>query len=117
FFCTQNPVDIPESVLSQLGLKIQHALRAFTANDRKAIRQAAQNYPETDFYKTEDLITQLVIGEALVTILNEKGIPTPLAYTFLTSPRSRMDILSENEIDDLVSRAVLIKKYNKVIDR
>jgi len=117
FFCTQNPVDIPESVLSQLGLKIQHALRAFTANDRKAIRQAAQNYPETDFYKTEDLITQLGIGEALVTVLNEKGIPTPLAYTFLTSPRSRMDILSENEIDELISRAALIKKYNKVIDR
>lgn len=117
FFCTQNPVDIPESVLSQLGLKIQHALRAFTANDRKAIRQAAQNYPESDFYKTEDLITQLGIGEALVTVLNEKGIPTPLAYTFLTSPRSRMDILSESEIEDLVSRAVLIKKYNKVIDR
>lgn len=69
-------MDIPASVLAQLGLKIKHSLRAFTAIDRKAIKQTAENYPETDFYKTEDLITQLGIGEALVTILNEKGIPT-----------------------------------------
>jgi len=116
-FCTQSPTDIPETVLGQLGLKIQHALRAFTANDRKAIRQAAQNYPETDFYKTEDLITQLGIGEALITVLNEKGIPTPLVYTVLTSPRSRMDILSENEIDEIVNRSALIRKYNTEIDR
>ncbi len=81
FFCTQNPQDVPASVLSQLGLKVQHALRAFTAADRKTIRQAAQNYPETEFYKTEDLLTQLGIGEALVTMLNEKGIPhTTRAY-------------------------------------
>ena len=64
--------------LAQLGLKVQHALRAFTAADRKVIKQTAENYPETEFYKTEDLITQLGIGEALVTMLNEKGIPTPL---------------------------------------
>ncbi len=116
FFCTQDPTDIPDSVLSQLGLKVQHALRAFTANDRKHIRQAAQNYPETTFYKTEDLITQLGIGEALVTTLNEKGIPTPLAHTLLTSPRSRMDILSEAELDTLVSRSALVAKYNEVLD-
>ena len=79
YFCTQNPMDVPASVLGQLGLKIQHALRAFTAADRQVIKQTAQNYPETTFYKTEDLITQLGIGEALVTLLNEKGIPTPLA--------------------------------------
>src|SRR5690606_6101449 len=78
YFCTQNPMDVPASVLAQLGLKVQHALRAFTAADRKAIRQTADNYPETSFYKTEDLLTRLGIGEALVTSLNEKGIPTPL---------------------------------------
>jgi DNA helicase HerA-like ATPase len=72
YFCTQNPMDVPASVLAQLGLKIQHALRAFTAADRKVIKQTSENYPETSFYKTEDLITQLGIGEALVTILNEK---------------------------------------------
>ena len=92
FFCTQNPMDVPASVLAQLGLKIQHALRAFTAADRKVIKQTAENYPETEFYKTEDLITQMGIGEALITMLNEKGIPTPLAHTMLCAPRSRMDI-------------------------
>ncbi|MEO8711354.1 MAG: helicase HerA-like domain-containing protein, partial [Parafilimonas sp.] len=92
FFCTQNPQDVPASILSQLGLKVQHALRAFTAADRKTIKQAAENFPETNFYKTEDLLTQMGIGEALVTFLNEKGIPTPLVHTMLCPPRSRMDI-------------------------
>ena len=69
--------------LSQFGLKVQHALRAFTAADRKTIKQAAENFPETEFYKTEDLLTQMGIGEALVTLLNEKGIPTPLVHTML----------------------------------
>lgn len=117
FFCTQNPQDVPAAVLSQLGLKIQHALRAFTANDRKDIRQTAQNYPESEFYKTEDLLTHLGIGEALVTLLNEKGVPTPLAHTFLLSPRSRMDILSEEEINTVVAQSKLIPKYNKVLNR
>lgn len=116
FFCTQNPMDVPASVLAQLGLKMQHALRAFTAADRKVIKQTAENYPETTFYKTEDLITQLGIGEALVTALNEKGIPTPLVHCMLCSPRSRMDILSDGEIDQLVSGSRIAAKYNEVID-
>lgn len=116
FFCTQNPMDIPASVLAQLGLKVQHALRAFTAADRKVIKQTAENYPETTFYKTEDLITQMGIGEALITMLNEKGIPTPLAHTMLCAPRSRMDILSDAEIDAIVAKSKLVNKYNQVID-
>ncbi len=116
FFCTQNPMDIPASVLGQLGLKIQHALRAFTAADRKVIKQTAENYPETEYYKTEDLITQLGIGEALVTLLNEKGIPTPLAHTMLCSPRSRMDVLTEQEINALLAQSKLVAKYNQAID-
>ena len=116
FFCTQNPMDVPASVLAQLGLKVQHALRAFTAADRKVIKQTAENYPETGYYKTEDLITQLGIGEALITMLNEKGIPTPLAHTMLCAPRSRMDILTDAEIDAIASRSKLVVKYNKVID-
>ena len=116
FFCTQNPMDVPASVLGQLGLKVQHALRAFTAADRKVIKQTAQNYPETEFYKTEDLITQLGIGEALVTMLNEKGIPTPLAHVMLCAPRSRMDVLTDAEIDAIASKSKLVAKYNKVID-
>ena len=116
YFCTQNPMDVPASVLGQLGLKIQHALRAFTAADRTVIKQTAQNYPETTFYKTEDLITQMGIGEALVTILNEKGIPTPLAQVMMFTPKSRMDILTPGEIDSIVNSSKLVAKYNQVID-
>lgn len=117
FFVTQNPTDIPETVLGQLGMKVQHALRAFTAKDRKAIKLAAQNYPETEFYEVENLLTQLGIGEALVTVLNEKGIPTPLAHTLLRAPQSRMDILTKSEIDDILAKSQLMEKYNEVIDR
>ncbi|HEX2532550.1 MAG TPA: helicase HerA-like domain-containing protein, partial [Chitinophagaceae bacterium] len=116
FFCTQNPMDIPPGVLGQLGMKVQHALRAFTAVDRKAIRQAAENYPETEFYKTEDLLTELGIGEAMVTMLNEKGIPTPLVHTMLLPPKSRMDILSDDEVQGLVGRSKLAAKYNGAVD-
>ena len=116
FFCTQNPMDIPASVLGQLGLKIQHALRAFTAADRKVIKQTAENYPETEFYKTEDLITQLGIGEALVTLLNEKGIPTPLAHVMLCSPRSRMDVLTDKEVDEINATSKLVARYSQVVD-
>jgi hypothetical protein len=116
FFCTQNPMDIPPGVLGQLGMKVQHALRAFTAVDRKAIKQAAENYPETDFYKTEDLLTQLGIGEALVTMLNEKGIPTPLVHVMMQPPRSRMDILSDAEVAQLTGSSKLVHKYNQEVD-
>lgn len=117
FFVTQNPADIPDSVLGQLGMKVQHALRAFTAKDRKAIRLAAQNYPLTDFYDVDTLLTELGIGEALVTALNEKGIPTPLSHCLLRAPVSRMDILTNKEINDLVRESPMVKKYNEVVDR
>ncbi|MBV9961837.1 MAG: DUF853 family protein [Parafilimonas sp.] len=116
FFCTQNPQDVPASILSQLGLKVQHALRAFTAADRKTIKQAAENFPETEFYKTENLLTQMGIGEALVTFLNEKGIPTPLVHTMLCPPRSRMDVLIDSELDSIISKSKLVAKYNRVVD-
>jgi len=116
FFCTQNPMDVPAPVLSQLGLKIQHALRAFTAADRKAIRQAAENYPETGFYDVDELLTQLGIGEAFVTMLNEKGIPTPLAHVMLAPPCSRMDILSDAEVQNIVMGSRLVSKYNAAVD-
>ncbi len=117
FFVTQNPADIPDDVLGQLGLKVQHALRAFTAKDRKAIKLAAQNYPITDYYDTDQLLTELGIGEALVTVLNEKGIPSPLVHTLLRAPQSRMDVLTKGEIDDILAESKLVKKYNEVIDR
>ena len=117
FFITQNPMDVPSGVLAQLGLKIQHALRAFTANDRKAIKMTADNYPTSEFYKTDELLTSLGIGEALVTALNEKGIPTPLAATMMRAPQSRMDVLTETEIAEINSKSKLVKKYAEAIDR
>jgi hypothetical protein len=111
------PTDIPAEVLSQLGLKVQHALRAFTANDRKAIKLTAENYPLTDYYKTEDLLTTLGIGEAIITALNEKGAPAPLAHTLLVAPQSRMDILNADEIQNLVKASQLVRIYNEETDR
>lgn len=116
FFCTQNPQDIPASVLSQLGLKIQHALRAFTAADRKTIKQAAENFPISPYYKTDELLTQMGVGEAFVTVLNEKGIPTPLVHTMLCSPRSRMDVLTTDEIETIINKSSLVNKYNTLVD-
>ncbi|HPF11349.1 MAG TPA: DUF853 family protein [Flavobacteriaceae bacterium] len=117
YFVTQNPTDVPDAVLSQLGLKIQHALRAFTAKDRKAIKLTAENYPLSDFYKTDEVLTALGIGEALVSALNEKGIPTPLAATLMRAPMSRMDVLEEEELKTLLDNSKLLKKYNETIDR
>lgn len=117
YFVTQNPTDVPNGVLAQLGLKVQHALRAFTAVDRKAIRLTAENYPDSQYYKTDETITSLGIGEALVTALSEKGIPTPLAATMLRAPQSRMDILSTAEISEINRTSDLVRKYSQEIDR
>ncbi|KAF2337364.1 helicase HerA-like domain-containing protein [Flavobacterium nitrogenifigens] len=117
YFVTQNPMDVPSGVLAQLGLKIQHALRAFTANDRQAIKKTADNYPTSPYYKTDELLTSLGIGEALVTALNEKGIPTPLVATMMRAPMSRMDVLSQSEIDEINGKSKLVKKYAEEIDR
>ena len=117
YFVTQNPMDVPASVLAQLGLKIQHALRAFTANDRQAIRQTADNYPTSIYYKTDEVLTSLGIGEAFVTALNEKGIPTPLAATMMRAPMSRMDVLTDVEITEINGKSKLVRKYSEEIDR
>jgi len=117
YFVTQNPMDVPSGVLAQLGLKIQHALRAFTANDRQAIKKTADNYPTSQYYKTDELLTNLGIGEALVTALNEKGVPTPLVATMMRAPMSRMDVLTSDEIEAINSKSKLVKKYSEEIDR
>ncbi len=117
YFVTQNPTDVPDAVLSQLGLKVQHALRAFTAKDRKAIKLTAENYPISDYYDTKEVLTALGIGEALISALDEKGRPTPLAATMLRAPMSRMDVLTPSELKELISSSKLEKKYNEVIDR
>ncbi|MCK7592021.1 DUF853 domain-containing protein [Subsaxibacter sp. CAU 1640] len=117
YFVTQNPTDVPEAVLSQLGLKVQHALRAFTAKDRKAIKLTAQNYPDTEYYDTASVLTSLGTGEALVSALDEKGRPTPLAATMMRAPMSRMDILTDSELSNLLGKSKLVRKYNEVVDR
>lgn len=115
-FCTQTPNDIPDAVLSQLGLKIQHALRAFTAKDRKAMRLVAQNFPPSDIYDTERLLTSLGIGEALVSALNIKGVPMPLVTCRIRAPESRMGVLSNKEASALVQQSSLRAKYGTRID-
>ncbi|AEM69676.1 protein of unknown function DUF853 NPT hydrolase [Allomuricauda ruestringensis DSM 13258] len=117
YFVTQNPTDVPDDVLAQLGLKVQHALRAFTAKDRKAIKLTAQNYPISDYYDTAEVLTSLGTGEALVSALDEKGRPMPLAATMMRAPMSRMDILNDDELKDVLGQSKLIKKYNEEIDR
>ena len=117
FFVTQNPMDVPNEVLAQLGLKVQHALRAFTAIDRKAIKLTAENFPISEYYKTDEVLTSLGTGEALVTALNEKGIPTPLAATMMRAPMSRMDILSPDEISSINRASDLVRKYSQTFDR
>ena len=116
-FITQNPADIPEDVLGQLGFKLQHALRAFTAKDRKAIKLAAENFPISQFYRVDQLLTAMGIGECLVSVLDAKGRPTELVHTLLRAPASRMDVLTQPEIDALVRRSPLAPKYGQRIDR
>ena len=117
YFVTQNPTDVPPAVLSQLGMKVQHALRAFTARDRKAIKLTAENYPISEYYDTKAVLTSLGIGEALITALDEKGRPTPLAATMLRAPMSRMDILTPSELKEVIGKSSLTRKYNDVVDR
>ena len=117
FFVTQNPNDVPDAVLGQLGLKVQHALRAFTAKDRKAIKLASENYPISEYYEVDEVLTKMGIGEAFVSALNEKGIPTPLACTMLRAPMSRMDILTDKELKDVIKNSRIYYKYNETIDR
>lgn len=117
FFCTQSPDDIPEQVLGQLGMKVQHALRAFTAKDRKAIKLAAQNYPVSDYYNTAELLTSLGIGEAAITVLDPKGRPSPLVATLLQAPRSSMSALSEAERQTCINQSKNVEKYARRLDR
>jgi uncharacterized protein len=100
-----------------LGMKVQHALRAFTAKDRKQIKLTAENYPLSEFYDTETLLTSLGMGEALITVLSEKGNPTPLAATLLQAPHSRMDVLTPQEIEEINRKSKLVSKYSETIDR
>ncbi|HJW22183.1 MAG TPA: helicase HerA-like domain-containing protein, partial [Candidatus Limnocylindrales bacterium] len=117
YFVTQAPTDVPSSVLSQLGNRIQHALRAFTPEDADALRKAARTFPMTTHYDVERTITSLGIGEALVTVLSPKGVPTPLAATRLVPPDSRMAPLTDQELTQLVAGSQLFARYGTAVDR
>src|SRR3954447_14208031 len=116
YFVTQAPTDVPSSVLSQLGNRVQHALRAFTPDDADALRKTARTFPVTSHYDVERTITSLGIGEALVTVLSPKGIPTPLAATRLVPPDSRMAPLTPEELQAVVAASTLAGRYNQTLD-
>ena len=115
YFITQNPTDVPDEVLGQLGHRVQHALRAFTPDDDKALRAAARTFPKTSFYDVEETLTTLGIGEAFVTVLSPKGVPTQPFATRIVPPSSTMGPLSD--FDQQVARSSQVKKYAQPIDR
>ncbi|MGW4121271.1 helicase HerA-like domain-containing protein [Nocardia sp. NPDC004711] len=116
FFCTQLPTDIPNPVLSQLGARIQHALRAFTPEDQAALSKTVRTYPKTATYDLEKALTSLGIGEAVVTVLSEKGAPTPVAWARMQPPRSLMDTIGDDGIRSRAQQSTLYGKYGTTID-
>ena len=114
FFVTQVPDDVPGEVLGQLGNRVQHALRAFTPDDAKALKAAASTYPSSDFYAIEELLTQMGIGEAAVTILSEDGVPTPVVHTRLRAPASRMG--PADDVEGTAKASPLYAKYGTRTD-
>ena len=116
FFCTQSPMDVPESVLGQLGNRIQHALRAFTPNDAEALKKTADTYPRSEFYQIDQVLTSLGTGQALITVLNEKGIPTEVVATHLIPPQSSMSPLSPADFDSVMQASSVFQKYQETID-
>ncbi|NOS90544.1 MAG: DUF853 family protein [Cyclobacteriaceae bacterium] len=116
FFCTQLVQDVPASVLSQLGNRVSHVIRAFTPNDVKALKETVKTFPKSTFYDLEQQFTQLGIGQAFITVLNEKGIPTETVLTHLAPPASLMGPLTEAEYKENLSQSEMYKKYQETID-
>ena len=117
FFCTQLPTDLPNDVLSQLGARIQHALRAFTPDDQKALSKTVRTYPKTDVYDLESALTSLGIGEAVVTVLSEKGAPTPVAWTRMRVPRSLMGAIGPDAVTAAAKASPLQEKYGHTVEQ
>ncbi|OZM73904.1 ATPase [Amycolatopsis antarctica] len=117
FFCTQLPTDIPNAVLSQLGARVQHALRAFTPEDQKALAKTVKTYPTTKHYALDEALTSLGTGEAIVTVLSERGAPTPVAWTRLRAPRSKMGSIGAEAITASSATSDLHGKYSETVDR
>lgn len=117
YFVTQSPLDVPEEILGQLGLKIQHALRAFTPKDKKTVKIVAETFPENPNINTEKCITELGIGEALVSVLNKKGQPTPVERILIRPPESRIGPMSDEERAEHIKRSPYSGRYDIEIDR
>ncbi|HYM81803.1 MAG TPA: helicase HerA-like domain-containing protein [Candidatus Limnocylindria bacterium] len=117
FFVTHNPKDVPADILGQLSHRVQHALRAFTPNDEKALKAAARSLPKTDFYDVEETLTTLGIGEALVTVLRPNGVPTAPVAVRMIPPESRMSPLSETEMRQRLSTSEQVREYAQAVDR
>jgi DNA helicase HerA-like ATPase len=117
FFVTQTPDDVPAEVLAQLGNRVQHALRAFTPDDAKALRATVSTFPSSDVYELGELLTSMGIGEAAVTILSERGAPTPVAWTLLRPPASLMAPLDATAVGRLVEQSELAAEYGVAVDR
>jgi hypothetical protein len=117
FFVTQSPKDIPADILGQLGNRVQHALRAFTPDDEKALRAAARTFPKTTFYDVEETLTTLGIGEALVTVLGPNGAPTPPFVARMVPPASRMGPLTDDEMRQRLASSAQVREYATAIDR
>ena len=117
FFVTQSPKDVPATVLGQLGHRVQHALRAFTPDDEKAMKAAARTFPKTKFYDIEETLTSLGIGEALVTVLAPNGVPTQPFATRLIPPASRMGPLNDDELQQRLASSAQVRKYATAVDR
>jgi len=117
YFVTQNPLDVPESVLGQLGNRVQHALRAFTPRDQKAVKTAADTLRPNPKLKAEQVITELGVGEALVSLLDEKGRPTMVERAFIVPPASQIGPISAEERAQMMRASALLAKYEKTVDR
>jgi hypothetical protein len=117
YFITQNPVDIPDSVLGQLGNRVQHALRAYTPKDQKAIKAAAETFRQNPKYTVEQVITELGVGEALISFLDEKGRPSVVEKAFVVPPRSKIGPVSPERRNEVIARSEMKDRYEKTVDR
>lgn len=117
YFATQNPLDIPETVLAQLQHRIQHALKAFTPLDQKAVKVAAQTLRANPLFKTEEAITQMGVGEALISVIDESGAPTIVERVFILTPRSRIGTITNEERAQTIQSSPLVGRYEQEIDR
>ncbi len=117
YFVTQNPLDVPETILGQLGNRVQHALRAFTPRDQRAVKAAADTFRQNPAFDTATVIMQLGVGEALVSMLDEKGTPEIVARTLIAPPSARVGPITAEERQEIIKRSPLLGKYDTTVDR